>query len=157
MNPIKEFAAFEGKSYAATTRRVYLSGVKKAWKIAGKTPENCDSYEELLALLREKLAQRELPRALRIAPFLGFLQSKIPKSAAEIPDLAPIRTWVVDRIEEDTKAARKPSIYVRRDLAMLAGLCVAPGKGSPRCWPKARWWLLGKRVGDSKSNCGIER
>ena len=29
MNAIKEFAAFEGKVYAATTRRVYLSAAKK--------------------------------------------------------------------------------------------------------------------------------
>jgi hypothetical protein len=43
MNPIEEFAAFEGKVYAATTRRVYLSAAKKALKIIGKTPGNCGS------------------------------------------------------------------------------------------------------------------
>jgi len=137
MNPLKEFAAFEGKTYAASTRRVYLSAVKKAFKIAGKTSGNCGSYEELLTLLREKLAQKEIPKALRIAPFLSFLESKIPKNPEEEPDYEPIRAWVVDRIEEETKNARKPSIYVRRDLAMLAGLCIAPGQGSPRRWPKS--------------------
>jgi hypothetical protein len=49
MNPIEEFAAFEGKLYSATTRRVYLSAAKMALKIVGKTAENCGSYEELLA------------------------------------------------------------------------------------------------------------
>jgi hypothetical protein len=138
MNPIKEFAAFQGKeSYAASTQRVYLSAAKKAVKIAGKAPEDCGSYEELLALLRDNLAKEKMPKALRIAPFLGFLESKIPKMAEEIPDYEPIRTWVADRIEEETKAARKPSVFIRRDLAMLAGLCVAPGQGSPRRWPKS--------------------
>ena len=59
MNPIDEFAAFEGKVYAATTQRVYLSAAKKALKIVGKTAETCGSYEELLALLRENLAQKK--------------------------------------------------------------------------------------------------
>ena len=78
MNPIEEFAAFEGKVYAATTRRVYLSAAKKALKIVGKTPENCGSYEELLASLRENLAQKKLPKALRIASAFEFFGFKTP-------------------------------------------------------------------------------
>ena len=137
MNPFKEFAAFEGKVYAATTKRVYLSSAKRALEILGKPPENCGSYEELLALLRANVAQNKLPKALRIAPFLNFLESKMPKSTVEIPDLGPVRSWVMDRIEEETKATRKPSHFIRRDLAMLACLCAAPGEGSLRSWPKA--------------------
>ena len=137
MNPFKEFAAFEGKTYAATTKRVYLSAAKKALKIVGKTPEDCESYEELLALLRENLPQKKLPKALRIAPFLRFLDSKIPKKPENIPDYGPIRTWVIDQIEKETKATRKALHFIRRDLAMLACLCVAPEKGSPRRWPKS--------------------
>jgi len=136
MNPIEEFAAFEGKVYAETTRRVYLSAAKKTLKIVGRTPENCGSYEELLALLRENLAQKRLPKALRIAPFLSFLDSKIPKKPEDIPDYGSIRAWVIDRIEKGTKATRKALHFIRRDLAMLACLCVAPEKGSPRSWPK---------------------
>ena len=78
MNPIKEFAAFEGKVYAATTRRVYLCAAKKALKIVGKTPENCGSYEELLASLRENLAQKKLPKALRIGSAFEFFGFKNP-------------------------------------------------------------------------------
>jgi hypothetical protein len=137
MDPIKEFSAFQGKeSYAASTRRVYLSAAKKALKIVGKTPDNCGSYKELLALFRENVAQKKLPKALRIAPFLGFLQSKIPKIAEEIPDYEPIRAGVIDRIQKETRATRKALHFIRRDLAMLACLCVAPEKGSPRSWPK---------------------
>ena len=136
MNPIKEFAAFEGKVYAATTRRVYLSAAKKALKIVGKTPENCGSYQDLLASLRENLAQQKLPKALRIGPLLSFLDSKIPKKPEDIPDYGPIRAWVIDQIEKETRETRKALHFIRRDLAMLACLCVAPEKGSPRSWPK---------------------
>ena len=59
MNPIKEFAGFEGKSYAESTRRVYRSAIKKALKIAEKPLDEYESYEELLALFRENLAQKK--------------------------------------------------------------------------------------------------
>ena len=120
MNPIKEFAAFEGKVYAATTRRVYLSAAKKALKIVGKTPENCGSYQELLASLRENLPQKKLPKGLRIAPFLRFLDSKIPKKPENIPDYGPIRAWVIDQIEKETKRPGKR--------------CILSG-ATWRCWP----------------------
>jgi hypothetical protein len=137
MNPIKEFAVFDGKEYAGSTRRVYLSAAKKALKIVGKTADDSQSYEELLALLRENLGMKKFPKALKISPFLSFLDSKVPKDPDEIVDFEPIRTWVADRIAEETKTARKASHFIRRDLAMLAGLSVAPGKGSPRHWPKS--------------------
>jgi hypothetical protein len=148
MNPIKEFAAFEGKVYAEATRRVYLSAAKKALKIVGKTPENCGSYEELLASLRENLAQKRLPKALRIAPLLSFLDSKIPKKPEDIRDYGPIRAWVLDRIEKETKTTRKALHFIRRDLAMVACLCLAPEKGSPRGWAKTALAVTRKRVGD---------
>jgi hypothetical protein len=136
MNPIKEFATFEGKAYAATTRRVYLGAAKKGLKLVGRTPEKCGSYEELLALLREHKAQKKLPKALRIAPFLSFLDSRIPKEPEPVPDYGPIRDWVLERIETETKATREASQFIRRDLAMLACVCAEPGRGSPRHWPK---------------------
>ena len=77
-----------------------------------------------------------MPKALRIAPFVSFLDSKIPKNPEDIPDYGPIRGWVIERIEKETKATRKALPFIRRDLAMLACLCVAPEKGSPRSWPK---------------------
>ena len=59
MNPIQEFSAFEGKKYAAATRRVYLSAAKKVLKIVGKAPEDCKSYEELLAFVARKCGSKE--------------------------------------------------------------------------------------------------
>ena len=136
MNPFKEFAAFEGKAYAATTKRVYLSAARNALKIVGQTPETCGSYGELLILLRENLPQKNFPKGLRIAPFLRFLDSKIPQKPENVPDYGPIRAWVIDQIEKETRETRKALHFIRRDLAMLACLCLAPEKGSPRRWPK---------------------
>jgi hypothetical protein len=36
-----------------------------------------------------------------------------------------------------TKTAKHVSFLIRRDLAMLAGLCLAPDKGSPLHWPRS--------------------
>ena len=63
MNPIQEFASLKGKQFAPSTWRVYLSAAKKALKIVGKTPEDCGSYEELLALLRENLAAKKVAKS----------------------------------------------------------------------------------------------
>jgi hypothetical protein len=137
VNAFKEFAAFEGKLYAASTRRVYLCAVKTALKIAGITPDDCGSVEEVRSALLEAQAKQKIPRSLKIGPFLEFLDSRLPRIPNDIPDYEPIRRWVVDRIGEKTRDAGKASIYVRRDLAILAGLCAAPEKGSPRRWPKS--------------------
>jgi hypothetical protein len=75
------------------------------------------------------------------------LKSKLPKEPEEIPDYEPIRNSVLDRIEKETKATRKALHFVRRDLAMLACLCVAPEKGSPRSWAKTTLTVTQKRVG----------
>jgi hypothetical protein len=137
VNAFKEFAAFEGKLYAASTRRVYLCAVKTALKIAGIAPDDCGSVEDVRSVLLEAQAKQKLPRSLKIGPFLEFLDSRLPSIPNDIPDYEPIRRWVVDRIGEETRYAGKASIYVRRDLAILAGLCAAPEKGAPRRWPKS--------------------
>ena len=147
MNPIQEFASLKGKQFAPSTWRVYLAAAKKALKLVGKTAEDCGSYEELLALLREHRAQKKLPKTLRIEPFLGFLDSKIPKEKEIIPDYGPIRAWVIDQIEKETRETRKAVHFIRRDLAMLACLCVAPERGSPRRWPKGALTIARKGEG----------
>src|ERR1700730_16750535 len=138
MDPITEFASFEGRNYTATTRRVYLGAAKTALKLVGKTHDGCESYAELLETLREKRTQGILPKRLRMAPFLEFLESKLPANVRDSPDLEPVRTWMLERIEAETKAARKVSIPIRRDLARLEALCVAAERNSPRRWPKKR-------------------
>jgi len=136
MDPIQEFAAFNGKTYAAATRRVYLAAAKKALKLLGQDLAEALSHQELRDLLRENLAQKRLPKSLKIGPFLAFLTSQIPQIPVEIPSYEPIRYLVLERIENETKSGGRTSIQKRRDLAMLAGLCASPQMGSPRHWPK---------------------
>ena len=62
MDPITEFASFEGRNYAATTHRVYLGAAKTALKLVGKTRDGGESYAELLETLREKRTQGILPK-----------------------------------------------------------------------------------------------
>jgi hypothetical protein len=147
MSVIEEFGAFHGMTYSASTRRVYLSAAKKALQILGETPGYCGSYEELLSSLRSRISDKRSLKEVRIAPFLRFLESRTSVNTIGQPDYESIRTWMVDRIGKETKAAREASHYVRRDLAMLVGLCVAPGKGSPRRWPKSALIVARQREG----------
>jgi hypothetical protein len=136
IDTLKEFAGFlAAKNYATSTRRVYIAAAKRALRSVREEVAKYQSPEELLSTLRENMARESFP-GLRIAPFLGFINSKTPQISKEIPDYGPLRNWVLGRIEDETKSVRKPSIQARRDLAMLAALCVAPEKGSPRGWPK---------------------
>jgi hypothetical protein len=140
MNPVREFAVFYASGFAEPTRRIYIGACRRALFIVGRRREDCHSYEELLALLTERKRQDKLPKGLRIGPFLRFLQSKVPHTrlGEGFSDARSeaIRSWVFERIGEETRSVR-PSIFVRRDLAMLAALCAAPEKGWPRSWPKS--------------------
>ena len=107
MNAFKEFAAFEGKLYAASTRRVYLCAVKTALKISGIAPDDCGSVEEVRSVLLEAQTNQKLPRSLKIGPFLEFLNSRLPKTPGDLPDYEPIRRWVVDRIGRGDQVCRQ--------------------------------------------------
>jgi hypothetical protein len=136
INPSRSLPSLRARHTPTQRAECIRAAAKKALEFVDKTPEDCGSYEELLALLRQNLAQQKLPKALRIAPFMSFLDSKIPKNPEDIPDYGPIRSRVVDRIEDETRGTRKALHFIPRDLAMLACLCVAPEKGSPRRCPK---------------------
>ena len=126
--------------FASPTRRAYVRAMRKALESVEKKPGEYESYEALLSVLRTARQEKTLPMGLRIAPFLRFLEAKQGDPGKEgrrsLAELEALRGWVIDRIEEETKVGN-PSIYLRRDLGMLAGLCVAPERGSPRKWPKS--------------------
>jgi hypothetical protein len=74
-----------------------------------------------------------------MAPFLEFLESKLPANVRDSPDLEPVRTWMLERIEAETKAARKVSILIRRDLAMLSAVhCTGEKFPAPLAKKRAR-------------------
>jgi hypothetical protein len=135
VNLIRDFAKFNGKRYAASSRRVYVAAAKKALKILSVAARQCNTCDDLLALLAEKRNKGEIPIALRLAPFLDFVLSRT--AGATAVDLQPVRAWVVSNVETDTKAPVLISYLIRRDLAMLAGLCLAPDQKSPRYWERS--------------------
>jgi hypothetical protein len=148
MDLLKDFSAFQGEAHAESTRRVYVSAVKQAFRLSGKDLKDCVPDQDLLTFLRTAKAERKLPSKLRIGPFLRFLEAQIPAAPSQDPDYEAIRTWVIQRIEEETLVANKASAYLRRDLAMLACLCLAPGRQSPRHWPRSAL-VVGKQRGES--------
>jgi hypothetical protein len=137
VNLLSEFANFEGERYPASTRRVYLSAAKKALRILGKAAKQCSSCDELLALLQDRRADGEIPNSLRLAPFLAFVGSKTRTGTELTPDFEAVRKWIATSVDHETRATRQISYLIRRDLAMMAGLCLAPDKGSPRLWPRS--------------------
>jgi hypothetical protein len=132
---LREFSEFKDKRYSASSRRVYLSAAKKALRILGEPARQCQSCEELLSLLTERKEKGEISGSLRLNPFLVFVRSKTRTNAFEDANLEAIRTWIVTSVLHETKTATGTSYLIRRDLAMLAGLCLAPEKRSPRFWP----------------------
>jgi hypothetical protein len=144
MDAIGEFSLFKRRDYALSTRRAYVSAAKKALKLIENQAKTYSSYKELFSLLID-FRQENALQGLRIGPFLRFLSSQIPVDEQFISDSyqrnEPIRAWILNRIEEETKTGN-PSIFVRRDLAMLAGLCFAPDQPSPRWWPRSALQLI---------------
>ena len=135
VNLVRDFAAFKGKEYASSSRRVYVAAAKKALKFLGDTARQCTSGDDLLALLAERRAMGEIPPTLRLTPFLEFVQSGT--AGAIKVDLGPIRAWIIASVHKDTKTPTQTSYLIRRDLAMVSGLCLAPEKKSPRHWPRS--------------------
>lgn len=119
----------------ASTLRVYLAGARTAINAVKADVSQCTSHAELLALIRE--AQPE--KRARIAPFLRFLERSgwgTKNPSVPLEDMRGIQYWVVQALAKRLRKEKNPSIASRRDMALLASLCVAPAKGNPRNWPR---------------------
>ena len=115
-----------------STLRVYVAGAKTAINAVKANVSQCRSYAELLALILE--AQPAKPA--RVAPFLRFLQGDRRGADNSVPveDVRGIQSWVIQTLAKRIRSEKNPSIASRRDMALLASLCVAPSKGNPRNW-----------------------
>jgi hypothetical protein len=113
-----------------STRRVYVAGAKAAIRAAGLELWQSYSSNELLALIRE------FPTQKRISPFLDFLDDERPKISDE--DIAGLQNWVIQTLlRVQMRGVKHPSLTSRRDLALIAAMCAAPAKGTPRKWPES--------------------
>ena len=58
----------------------------------------------------------------------------------------PLRSWVIQTLAKRMRSEKKPSIATRRDLGLIAALCAAPARESPRKWPENSLKIEGHEV-----------
>jgi hypothetical protein len=115
-----------------STRRIYVAGAKTAIRAANLELWQCPSTGELLASLGESPTEKKA----RISPFLKFLGGGELKELVSDEDSAALQNWVIQRLAKEMRSVINPSIATRRDLGLIAALCAAPARGTPRKWPE---------------------
>ena len=90
------------------------------------------STDELLA----SIAKSPTEKKARISPFLDFLGGGGPKQSLSDSDSAALQNWVIQRLAKQIRFVKNPSITTRRDSGLIAAICSAPTRGTPRKWPK---------------------
>ena len=118
------------QSLRPSTRRVYVAGAGAAIRAASLEPWQSPSTNELLALIGKS------PTGKRISPFLAFLGGGGSKQPVPDEDSAALQNWVIQRLAKQMRFLNNPSIATRRDSALIAAVCSAPARGTPRKWPQ---------------------
>ena len=113
-----------------STRRVYVAGARAAIRAARLEPWQRPSTNELLASIGKS------PAGKRISPFLAFLGGAWPKQSVLNEDSAALQNWVIQRLAKQMRFVKNPSIASRRDSGLIAAICAAPARGTPRKWPQ---------------------
>jgi hypothetical protein len=125
-----------------STRRVYVAVARSAIKVAGLELCKCPSTGELLASLREFPTEKKA----RISPFLKFLGDGELEELVSDEDSAALQNWVIQKLAKQMRSEKNPSITTRRDCGLIAALCAAPSKGTPRKWPRNCLKIEGREV-----------
>ena len=138
---IREFdASLQG--VRPSTKRRYLAGAKTLLRAAfpgPAGPSGVASYEELWVRTRDV----KPPKPARVRPFLRFLEGRQALGPPE--DLEAVRGRVLDALNQANRL-KNPSLTGRRDAALVAALCAASDRGSPRRWPQSCLAFQGDRV-----------
>jgi hypothetical protein len=128
-----------------STLRVYVAGAKAAMESAMANVPECGSTGELLDLIREARPEK----GVRVAPFLRFLQGGgglAANRSIAAEDVRGIQYLVVQRLAKRMREVKNPSLASRRDMALIAALCVAPHRGNLRKWPQSCVKITGADV-----------
>jgi hypothetical protein len=150
--PISEVVKDFEQSLASlrpSTRRVYVAGARAAIRAAGLELWQSTSTSELLASIAKFHPEK------RISPFLGFLGGGRLKQPVSDEEIAALQNWVIQGITKQMRLGKNPSLATRRDTALIAAVCSAPARGTPRKWPQncrrasdtprlCRWLLDGR-------------
>jgi hypothetical protein len=130
------------QSLRPSTRRVYVAGARAAIKAANLELWQSPSATELLA----SIGKSPTEKSARISPFLEFLGGGGPKQSVSDSDSAALQNWVIQTITKQMRFVKNPSIATRRDMALIAAICAAPARGTPRKWPKNCLKIDGREV-----------
>jgi hypothetical protein len=115
-----------------STRRVYVAGARAAIRAANLELWQSTSTADLL----ESIGKYPIEKRARISPFLDFLGGGSPKNSVSDADSAALQNWVIQTIANQIRFVKNPSIASRRDTALIAAICAAPTRGTPRKWPE---------------------
>ena len=125
-----------------STRRVYVAGARAAIRAAGLELWQSHSATDLLA----SIGKAPNEKRARIAPFLDFLGGGEPKQSLSDSGSAALQNWVIQELAKQMRLVKNPSIANRRDSGLIASICVAPARGSPRKWPENCLKISGTEV-----------
>ena len=131
-----------------STRRVYVAAAKTAIRSAHLELWQCPSTGELLASLGESPTEKKA----RISPFLDFLGGGELKNSVSGEDSTALQNWVIQRLAKHMRSEKNPSITTRRDSGLIAALCAAPRRGTPRKWPENCLKIEGREVRGRQNN-----
>jgi hypothetical protein len=120
------------QSLRPSTRRVYVAGARAAIRAASLEFWQSPSTNELLA----SIGKSPTEKGARILPFLHFLDGGQPKKSVSDLDSAALQNWVIQTIAKQMRFVKNPSVATRRDTALIAAICAAPARGTPRNWPQ---------------------
>jgi hypothetical protein len=120
------------ESLRPSTRRVYVAGARAAIRAACLELWQSPSTDELLASIEKSPTEKRA----RISPFLDFLGGGGSKQSVSHEDSVTLQNWVIQTIARQMRFVKNPSITSRRDTALIAAICAAPAKGTPRRWPQ---------------------
>ena len=125
-----------------STRRVYVAGARSAIRAANLELWQCPSATELLASLGKSSTEKRV----RMSPFLDFLGGGEPKELVSDEDSAALQNWVIQKLIKQIRLVKNPSITLRRDSGLIAALCAAPTRETPRKWPDNCLKIEGREV-----------
>jgi hypothetical protein len=138
---VKEFEQSLG-NLRPSTRRIYVAGARTAIRSANLELWQCPSTGELLA----SLGQSPTEKKARISPFLNFLGGGELQELVSDEGSTALQNWVIQTLAKRMRSVINPSIATRRDLGLIAALCAAPARGTPRKWPENSLTIEGREV-----------
>ena len=138
-----------------STKRVYVASARAAIRAASLELWQSASTADLLASIGKSPTEKRA----RISPFLDFLGDGGSKQSISDEEIEALQNWVIQRLAKEMRSVKNPSIATRRDTALIAALCVAPAKGTPRKWLENCLKVEGREVllWDAKCCCGTRQ